>query len=347
MAFPLLTLSECFADTDLRFQRYMVDWLLRARNVDDGWSDVSGSNESDLFSTYIAVVALSKYRTPPSEQIQAAGRWTLAKYQEPGWSLHSNQPYSATGTAYALEILAAAQMDDTPAYKAARELLLSTDEWENEETVISGTKWLHCKPAAVIRGLIRTEQDLLLPAVADAVRAFQRCITMNDGWTERPGENTPTVRAQYWATFGMAPLLKKFDPAIVLPRVDAMRRQGALQEPNFLPFATGTKFHTIVPRPVFKASVYLGLVTGLLGCVGIWSAVPGLPARAISGCWLAVLVLCLWIIGKRQRQFPKVSKWVRGLIVSIGILSAVFGFSPADVARFFHDIIANHTRLVG
>jgi hypothetical protein len=341
VAFPLLTLSECFPDQDRRLQRFMLDWLIKARNPDDGWGDEAQDGNSDIFSTYIAALAVSAAPFDNRSLVSAAGRWMVAAFQNSGWQMHSGQPYSATATAYAVEILARAGLSGSPAYAAGRELLLANDDWENEEAVISGTKWIHCKPAAVIRALAQAETDILLPTVAEGIRVFQRCITERDGWTERPGENVPTIRAQYWAAFGMAPLRELFDPAIVLPRVDAMRRQGALQEPAFLPFATGSRFHTILPAPLFRVIMWAALVSGLGLALGLDALLPKAPPRATSLAGLALLAGSLWLVRKRPRQFPRLSRWVGWLLILVGAAGAVFGVSPADFAQWGQDALSS------
>jgi hypothetical protein len=339
VAFPLMTLAECFPDFDRRFQRFMQDWLLKAMNPDHGWGEEANNRSSDLFSTYLAVTALSKTASDHSATIAAAGRWVISQFQETGWALHSAQPYSATAIAYSLNLLATAHLEETPAYKQGRELLLANDNWENEETVMSGTKWLHCKPGAVIHGLVQTETDILLPPVASAVRTFQRCITPGEGWTERQGENTPTIRSQYGAVFGMAPLMAWFDPAIVIPRVDAMRKQGMLQEPQFLPFGTGTRFHTILPAFIFRFLVWCGILFGFAMSLGALSVIPSPPHYVGSLAGLALMSVSLWLIGKRRRQFPRIGRWVQWLLISIGALGAVFGVSPLDLVEWVREAI--------
>lgn len=331
VSLPLLTLAECFPTQERQTQKFMLDWLLRARNSDHGWGDEANNDSSDIFSTYLAASALFAARGFTDEPIVAAGNWMLQQHREEGWAMHEAQPYSPTATAYAVATLRIAELQETAAYHQGREMLLSNDGWDNEEVVISGTKWLHSKSTAIIRALVQSETDTMHPTVAEGVRSFQRRIT-DDGWTERPIENKPTIRSQYWAVYGLDALIQHFDPSILIPRLDAMRQQGVLREPQYLPFAVNTPFHTIIPASIFRIVVWTGLVLGLLAAPGFLSLLPLPSSSALPPVGLAVLMGAIWLISKRPTQFPRMGRWMRRLILFLGLVGTVYGTSPADVA---------------
>ena len=332
VALPLLTLAECFPNTERRFQRKAAEWLVRARNADQGWGEVERNGQSDIFSTYLAASALNAAAWNRAKDVTAAADWMLREHSAEGWSLHAQQSYSATATAYAVAVLAMAGLSDRPSYQQGRELLLANDSWDNEEVVIAGTKWLHSKPTAIIRALVQSETDILHPTVAEAVRSFQRRITP-EGWTEKESENTPTIRSQYWATYGLDPIIRHFDPSIVIPRIDAMRQQGALQEPLFLPFATGTRFHTILPAPLFRLATWGAALTGLFAAFGLQEAIPAPNQSVVSWAGIALLAASLYLMSKRPTHFPAMGPWARRLLLMISLLGVLYDVDPTEVVE--------------
>src|SRR5207244_8673318 len=104
----------------------------------------------------------------------------------------------------------------------------------------------------VIRTLSVTETDLFHPTLADGIRQLQRRVHPTYGWTERPLDNLPSIRSLYWAVSALSTVYIHFDPSIYIPRVDAERSQGVLLEPQFVPFVTNTRWHTILPSIVLR-----------------------------------------------------------------------------------------------
>lgn len=334
LSLPLAVLAECFPSFDPEFQRSLAKRLVAARNEDDGWGDDARDGESDVFSTYLAIEALSLSGTQPAE-IGAAGRWILAQHKDTGWGLHTSQSYSISGTAYAVQALVRTGHSDTAAFRLGHEQLLSVDRWEPEEIVIPGAKWLHCRSAAIVRALIASGTDPFHPTVAEGIRAFQRCVHPGSGWTETPNENSPTIRSQYWAASALDRVWQVLDPAIYIPRVDAERTQGVLLEPSYLPFATGTRFHTIVPAIVFRAIVWGLLVGGLLASSNLLAHVhTPAPGWAVA-TGVIMVVAATVLVRKRPKQFRYLHPFVRYAVLLAAVLGAVFGTSAAQLLSGF------------
>jgi len=334
LSLPLAVLAECFPTFDPDFQRSVAERLVAARNEDDGWGDDALDDESDVFSTYLAVEALSLFGGHAAE-VEAAGRWILAQHKETGWGLHPTQSYSISGTAYAVQALVATGHSDTAAFRLGHEQLLSVDRWEPEEIIIPGAKWLHCRSAAVVRALIASGTDPFHPTVAEGIRAFQRCIQKGAGWTETPNENSPTIRSQYWAASALDRAWRALDPAIYVPRVDAERTQEVLLEPVFLPFATGTRFHTIVPAVAFRALVWGLLIGGLLASSNLLAHVQT-PAPGWAVATGVVMVAAATVlVRKRPKQFPYLHPFVRYAVLLAAGLGAIFGTSAYQLLSGF------------
>lgn len=342
LSLPLAVLAECFPSFDTKFQRSVAEKLVAARNDDDGWGDDARDGESDVFSTYLAIEALSLAGGYAAE-IEAAGRWILSQHREAGWGLHPSQNYSISGTAYALQALVRTGHLDTPAFKLGHEQLLSVDRWEPEEIIIPGAKWLHCRSAAVVRALIASGTDPFHPTIAEGIRAFQRCVHQGAGWTETPNENSPTIRSQYWAASALDRVWQAFDPAICIPRVDAERTQEVLLEPIYLPFATGTRFHTIIPAAVFRAIVWALLLGGLLASSNLLAHV-----RTPSPGWavatgVVMVVAATVLVRKRPKQFPYLYPLVRYAVVIAAALGAIFGTSAYQILSEFWKRLLEYT----
>ena len=332
VALPLFTLLYCFPDADSQLITVLADILLQGRNVDSAWGFDLSDHCSDLFSTYLAVEAL---RLAPGfeDEIAAAGRWVVSRTGATGWPMHEGQSYSLTATAYAVQVLHHARLEAAPAYRAGRELLLGAVSFENEDSVISGTVWTHCRATAVIRALTLTGVEPFHPALAEAIRSLNKRMIVGQGWGETAGANAPTIRSQFWATYALTLAAANFDIAIHIPRVSAERIQGTLVEPTYLPFLTGTNWHLIVPARAFRWFVYGLVIVGAVLISGIKipfpSSIPGLDI--VVGALL--MFSAFFLIRKRPKQFRRGSRWAAVIMAVLAFINAVMGVSVTEVTK--------------
>lgn len=295
-SFPLMVLRQCFPDYDPSVSDQIGELLFAGRNSDDGWGWDLRDERSDIFSTYLAVEAL---RSDPAyaSALAAAGRWVISKASAAGWSFHDRQEYSTVATALAIQILHHSGLSDSPAFTVGRELLLTTKVWDEEDVVIWGTPWVHCRAAAVLKALVLTGTEPFHPTIADGIRVFNKRMISGFGWGEKESSNLPTVRSQYWAVSGLSAVQENFDASIHIPRVSAERLQGTLVEPQFLPFLVGSAWQFIVPAVAFRWSVYLLIIVAALLSSGLIEllVLPTVTASVIS---LALLAWAAFLVRK-------------------------------------------------
>jgi len=330
VAFPLAVIADRFPHECPAFVESCVGWVTAAQNTDDGWGDEANDETSDVFSTYLAIEALSAAKAG-GDNVAAACRWISSQHTDSGWPLHDGQTHSIAATSYGVSSLLHGGYSDASAFTSGRELLLGNENWDNEQVVISGTKWQHCRASALVRALIQSGTDPFHSTIAEGIRTFQRRIHPEHGWVEEPTENLPTVRSQYWAVAALSEVYRRFDPAIYIPRMDAERAQALLQEPAFLPFAVHTPFHTIIPSTLFRIGVYLLLVFGFVAASGLLERIPRVPSVAAAGLGVVMVGAAMLLVRKRPKQFPRLHKWVKWILVITGILGILFGFSAYDI----------------
>ena len=339
VAFTLLELCHHREASNEDLIKQSCDWLLNARNPDNGWGQEASAEPSELFPTFLAIWAL-KSAGWPAKRLDPSLQWVIAQAQDVGWPLQPGQGPSPVATAYALLALSSTTYTDHDRVRAGKHYLLQTRLWGMEEEVIAGTVWKHCTFAWVIPALLHFEENPYAPVIAEGIRHINTLRSRAGGWNETENDKGRTIRAQYWSVFALESVYRHFDPAIHVLRIDAERAQDVLTEPGFVKIAVHSRWATILPASIYKGAVYVLLVAAPLFLLGLYRALGSAPQPfdallclgSLSGAWL--------LIRKRHRYFPRVAGVFRIVLAALATLSLLFGWNARALVTIARDYLA-------
>lgn len=321
VAFTLIALAQSSQADKGNLVDQCCAWLEGARNPDNGWG-VEAKQDSDLFPTSLAIWSLQSVAFP-ARKLDPSLQWLLARAHDAGWSLNAAQGISPVATAYALLCLAHSDYSTHDRVRAGKEYLLQTRYWGIDKEVILGTVWEHCTFAWAIPALLALDENPYATTIAEGVRYINKLKSRHGGWNETEGDTGRTVRAQFWSVLALDAILKSFDPAKHVLRIDAERAEGVLSEPDFIKIAVHRKWATIVPARLYKSFVYVLLALAPLLLLGLHRKVTALPGRVDALLAIACVAMAWFLIKKRPKQFPKGAvafRWVLGIFSAAGVL---------------------------
>jgi hypothetical protein len=325
VSYSLLAFADNRIDSLEKSIAECCNWLLKARNTDNGWSTESGKTPSELFPTFLALWSLQAASWPEKE-LEPSLHWILSRAGDVGWSLQPNYSPTPVATAYALLCLSASKYRDDQRVLAGKNFLLQNKQWEVQEEVIVGAVWKHCPYAWVIPALIRYGEDPYSIVIAEGIRYINSLKSESGGWTETQPAEGKTVRAQYWSVLALDSVFRSFDPSIHVPRIDADRAQDNLNEPYFVKIGVRTRFAIIIPSFLYRYLTYFLILLAFISLLGFHRLLNSLPIRTDST--LAILFLfCSWLfINKRPKQFPKLTRYTTFILSLLAGLDLIFGF---------------------
>lgn len=334
-ALPLLTIGECYPSWNPEFQRSLIAWIQDGQNADNGWGVEASDRDSNLFSTYLAVMSLTRCKATWSGQENVA-QWILSRGSIRGWALDHQQPTaridehrsSSVATAYALLALTALGKTDHELVQRGKDILLQNNHWGPEDETIAGTVWRHCTYTHVIQALTSLGIDPFDTVIAEGIRHLNKLESPSVGWEESEFDKTPTVRAQYWAVTAFSGVLGVIDPGIHVPRIDAEHTEDSLLEPEFVKISMHSPWAMIVPTRLYVLIVWTLIVTGVgfaFDALTFLSDIP--PAYAAT----ALLFAAWFLIQKRPKKFPRLARVVTLIGVVIMGLSTLFGHNLHDL----------------
>ena len=260
------------------------NWLLKARNADNGWGTEANIGPSELFPTFLALWAMQTAGCS-EELLEPSLQWILSKASEVGWCLRPKQSPSHVATAYALICLAHTKYSDDIRVRKGKEFLLQTTQWGPEEEVIAGTVWKHSTVTWVIPALILHGENPYSTVIAQGIRYINLKLTQSGGWSETTLPEGKTLRAQYWSVVALDAAYHAFDPSIHILRIDAERAQEALSEPEFVKFAVRSKWAVIMPSFFYRSFAYLMLFISFTCLVGYLSSFKYLTRKSRLYCF--------------------------------------------------------------
>jgi hypothetical protein len=334
-AFAMLGLKSCKTiglDTFISSQR---EWLLKARNQDGGWGHTASDQNSHLLPTSLAVEALRGIGQDESA-FEDTYRWLLSRFAIDGWSFPAEEQANPVATAYALLSLASSKYRDHSCVRQGESLLLNTRHWGVYDEGIPGAVWRHCTYPWVLGALIALGHNPFSPVMAEGIRYINSLRDKNGGWNEMIGQDTRTVRSQYWAVYAYSAIISGFDPENDVPRIDADRTTKALTEPDFVRVLVHTSWASVIPARLYRTGAYtlaIVAVSFLFGCERLLSQ---LPPRVDAAVAAALGFAAFTLVRKRRRYFPRVGWMVANIIFGgLVLLNLITGASLAsDVLTF-------------
>jgi hypothetical protein len=313
---------------------FCTDWLLNAQNDDGGWGHESKDGQSLLFPTCLSIIALEKYL--PENELHTGRNWIKSHVQELGWSFDGTK---VSNTATALAVLALVNDEESSAYlEKAKDLLLTTNQWNIEKGNTPGTLWEHCSYHWIFPALMKLGIDPYFSTIAQGVREINTLVVSN-GWSE-PGGGL-TVRGQFWAVYAYNSLREAFDPAIHPYRIDSSIAQYTLSEPEFINIKVRSNWAFIIPAKLYVLAVYLLICISLTSFLGL-HRVFTLEAKVLDfivsvGTFLTAYIL----INKRKRYFLRsrrsrwIFRWFTVLILLLNLTDLILGYSVVDIFNLF------------
>ncbi len=326
VAFPLFVAGHIGSLSRLgEDAQVMKDWILEQRNSDDGgWGAASG-DESDIYSTFLAVQALQFFELPQNVSNQAR-LWILGHCGERGWGFDSPNASSRSATAYALVALNILGEKIDPKIRPAISLLIQTERWDDEEASYAGTLWKHCTHSNVLSALAIIEDDLFSSTIAEGIRHSNHLLSPSGGWMETlDGRDNRTVRAQYWAAYYSEKVISAFDPSKFIPRVDAERTETTLQAPDFQHFAVKSRYASVIPTSAFRLLVYSIFLVGTALALELNrpSQIQFSDFSRILG--FILLAASFVLMSKRPLVFRMPYRTLVIIVAALGALNLLFG----------------------
>ncbi len=332
VAFALMAFCDNYHNIT-GFGQQCIDWLIAAKNDDNGWGNSANDNTSDLFNTFLAIWSLQKTRTDIN--LNTSYQWLLSKFNNNGWRFSENEPVSPVATAYATYCLASSvEYASHESVLSAKSFLLQTRHWEPCEEVTGGTLWKHCPYTWVIPALVTLGEDPYCTTIAEGIRVINKLYDNDDGWGEGVGQSRKTIRAQFWAVFALYSLKEAFDPSKHILRIDEDRVQTSLSGPDYIKFGMQSCWATIIPARIYRYSVYGMFAIATLILFGMHRKVATLPSKT-DPIIAALLLFFVWLlIRKREFLFPRWSAFVKYTLTVITIFDFIFGVSLIKLLDF-------------
>lgn len=334
VAFPLYVLTSCFPEFDRRVPRRLLKWLVDAVNEDGGWGAEKDATKSDVYSTYLAVLAI-KSADPDHVCLVGAQNWFLSKGGVQGWSFEEDGQNSLSATSYALIALSELGCGDHDLVETGLKSLMAIKHWEDEDATLAGTMWRHCTHSNVLSALIMYSDDIFASPIAAGLRHSNRHISPKGGWMETIDSlENRSVRSQFWAVSYSDRMLQKFDPSKYIPRVDAERQSKTLKEPAFQHFLINSPWATVIPRRTLVIFVFLLSTISVMLALGVLQILPIWTQNLTQGMGILLLGFCIVIMMSRKKVFPRSVRVIFIVAGVMGFLNLAFGLTIEMVIDF-------------
>ncbi len=327
VAFPLLVISTYYPNYDKQLQNRFLKWLVSSVNKDGGWGDEKDADNSDIYSTYLSVIAINSIE-PNHDCLAGAKNWILSAGSERGWEFDTKNGPSYSATSYAL--IALKYLGETKHNLIIKglEFLTTITHWGDEDATLSGTLWRHCTHSNVLCALALYEEDLFASTMAEGIRHSNHLLSSSGGWMETKGSiENRSVRSQYWAVAYSDKIIRNFDPSKFIPRIDAERQSKTLKQPDFQSFLVSTKWATVIPTRVYRVIVYGILVLASSLALSVLPLLPIWSPKTLQTVGLFLLIFSVFLMNKRKTVFPNLAKYAPYVIVVMGTLNLLLGIT--------------------